>query len=209
MTAVSDPHEQVWRNSPHVLTGVVAQLRGLRLIQSMAPDQSNASTLGGYRIPETTGVLVGDRYDDVLAVYNRLPQPPWEDGVAWGPQPIAGHATTINGHDVFVGEKSDLLWRALTETDHGVPSPLQHAVMWRVNEGQGMFTAAALYDETAEHQLTHGLLDDVHPLQQHQKRTAALDVFNAALNPPLDKNWTSEQQQRIAGFIKTIETLNP
>ena len=82
------------------LTGVVARLRGMALIESMQSSTRFAgwrTRFGGYDIPRETPRLLTTCFDDTLRVYNQLPQPPWVDDVDWGPQEVAGHATTLEG----------------------------------------------------------------------------------------------------------------
>ena len=161
----------------HTLTAVVAQIRGLRVLQSMASTQGWSTKLGGYETPrEVPGLLVGCFFD-VGDQYLRLQRPPWEDMTPWGPQEPAGHATTHYCGDMFVGEHSDLLWRALTETDCTGLSPLKvkigtpiPSVAWQ--EMRELVVAAALYDETAAYQLTHGLFDGAHWERSHLKERA-------------------------------------
>ena len=120
MEAASSPrNRRKHKNNVHTLTNAVAQIRGLRFVQSMMPAKHcYGTTLGGYNVPFNAAGLLNGWFNYVRGVYSRLPRPPWDDGVAWGPQETAGHATDVyTGEDVFVGEHSDLMWRALTETD--------------------------------------------------------------------------------------------
>ena len=207
----------------HVFTYVVAQIRGLRLLQSMAPPSPDWHTLlGGRSIPISVIGLLDERFADTFNAYRQLPPPPWEpDGAPWGPQTVAGHATNQAGQEVFVGEHGDLIWRALTETDHHGRSPLKAALLWDTTTGAhtDMVAAAALYDETALEQLTTGLLDDpdhyTFPGWDRDDYTAVLqraqNVFAEALNPPGDGEcrWTPAQQQRLRSFIDVVEALKP
>ena len=217
---------------PNALTGVVAQIRALRLLQSMTNGSKRwHTTLGGSPIPTGTYGLMLSRFKDVLGVYQKLPKPPWDDttppGLPWGPQLVAGHASlhTWNGgarESMFVGENNDLLWRALTETDNDGLSPLKAGLgvggfsQW----SRHMIVAAALYNETAERQLTSDLFvgvgfgERVSPFQRVEERNDALiktrDVFLNALTPETGECcWTAEQQQRIRGFVDVIENLEP
>ena len=144
MVAAVASHIDNGRTGPHVLTYVVAQVRGLRLLQSMAPDAGWSTTLAARTIPKYVVELLDSRFEDTFRVYMKLPRPPWGDGVEWGPQPTAGHATTIDGYDMFVGEHNDLVWRALTETDaHGL-SPLKAALWyWEMPVGDRVEMIAA------------------------------------------------------------------
>ena len=223
MSAASSPQNRkplhrVPRYGPRALTAVVAQIRGLRLLQSMAPAEGWRTKLGGYKLPGDAPMLLSFCFHDTLVMYVGLPQPPWEpDGVAWGPQPTAGHATNSDGHDMFVGENGDLVWKALTETDRYGWSPLTETLRRGdiSRRGKELVVVAALYDETAQYQLTHGLFDvadrwDRRRIQQH-----ALEALNHALNPgslpdPHHEHcWTPEQTEQIHGFIKTVEGLKP
>ena len=195
----------------HVLTKCVAQLRGLRLIESMRPPDARDTTLGKYAIPADTRTLLASCFYDTYDMYGRLPRPPWDNsgGVPWGPQPIAGHAVDAGGYDIFVGEHGDLLWRALTETAASGLSPIKEA-FGRFGSPlmSDMVCAAALYDETAEKQLTTGLFDGVEPENRGFLQTNLFRVFNQQLNLDPDKcRWTVEQQDRIAGFINVIDGL--
>ena len=205
--AASSPEYEPWRFTPHVLTGAVAQIRGLRLIQSMAPQSSSwETTFGGHRVENSQhgqDVLLRNRYRGLHDVYAALPQPPWVNGPA-------GYVTNGHGLDVFVGVNGDLLWRALTETDHHGTSVLKAAMGFRrdVTTEDEMICAAALYDETAQYQLTTGLLDGVDTYRHETTRLRALNVFRYGLNPEDgDSRWTAEQQNRIRGFIETVEGL--
>ena len=201
----------------HVLTGVVAQIRGLRLIQSAAPDQAQNTTFGGAQLPNRSR-LFNDCFGTVLRVYRVLPQPPWyptDAPTPWGPQPEAGHATDTDGYDMFVGEHGDLLWRALTETDRTGMSLLnsqleEQRVVDRHACGD-MVVAAALYDETAQRQLTHGLFDaTIYRVQRHKLKSNVRKALDRSLDP-LDGEcrWTLEQQDRIREFINIVKALEP
>ena len=208
----------------HTLSAAVAQIRGLRMLQSMAPTTGWVTSFGGCVLPRMSFAVLQHLFDDVLEVYERLLQPPWEpDGVAWGPQPVAGHATTIDGAPMFVGEHSDLLWRALTETDgHGM-SPLKHALISTHGDNhpakQRMLVAAVLHDDTAASMLTTDLFEGLQPshqsaaqltARQSTARREVLAAFNVALNAGTGhKHWTVEQQTRIRGLIDVVEASNP
>ena len=206
MTAATSASKARNRSGKNCLTGLVAQIRGLRLIESMAPATGWNTKLGGYWL-KRNNMLLWEGYQAVTRVYNRLPQPPWADGAPWGPQEVAGHATTIDGEPIFVGEQGDLLWRALTETDHRGMSPLKEGLVSTASSE--MFAAAVLYDETAAYQLTHGLFDgwnhDVDNRAVAQSRVQ--ERFSEELNPPC--RWTDTQQQRLREFVHTVEALEP
>ena len=213
MTAVGD-HRALPVDGPHFLTGVVAQIRGVRLVQSMAPADGQKTTLGNYQIPRDVPKLLQTRLWDVFSVYDRLFQPPWTDtnppGVPWGFQVVAGAATNRDGRSVFIGEHSDLVWRALTETDHYGRSPLKTGLIeLAIAPGvERMVVAAVLYDNTAERQLTTGLFDGV-PSDDHQYLvTKTRKIFVAAMNPYTGQcRWNTEQQDRIGGFIDTLDGI--
>ena len=192
----------------HTLTAAVAQIRGLRLIESMVPAGKGNTMLGGHLIPAQIDSLLSKQFDNVAALYRRLPQPPWVEGSEWGPQTVAGHAAT-NYVSVFVGERGDLLWRALTETSLDGRSPLTVALDDSFPPyPSDLFAAAALYDETAEYQLTHGLF--VGAANKHRLRDRALVALKEALNPPAGEcRWTVEQQHRLRGFVAVVEGLQP
>ena len=91
---------------------------------------------------------------------------PWPTSVveyATNQHPEPGYATLADGGEVFVGENGDLLWRALTETTLSGLSPLKAGLRrWeQSNIEKEMIVAAAVYDETAAYQLTHGLFEGV------------------------------------------------
>ena len=101
------------------------------------------------------------------------------------------------------------MWRALTETNTAGLSPLKEA-FGRFGSPlmSDMVTAAALYDETAEQQLTTGLYDGVEPANRDLLKKNLLDVFNQQLNlDPFTTRWTIEQQDRISRFINIITGL--
>ena len=224
MTAASSPAiAQVWapghdcpsgQDTMHVLTVAVAQIRGLRLIQAMAPGNDWNIKFGGHTLRFVDRLLI-DRFHNAVGVYKKLPRPPWDDGVPWGPQTVAGHATGDNGEDIFVGEHGDLLWRALTETDHYGMSALKQSTQIPDHRGvvpfkTAMIVAAVLYDETAEQQLTTGLFDGAEPDDRASMRTNVLNVFAEALNPGFGEcRWTEQQQDQIRGFIELVEALEP
>ena len=193
----------------HMLTAAVAQIRGLKLIESMVPAGRWHTMLGGHPVPAQIDSLLSEQFDNVSSVYRRLPQPPWVDGVAWGPQAVAGHATGGNDEDIFVGEHNDLLWKALTETSLDGRSPLTAALDDSLRPyPSDLFAAAALYDETAQHQLTHGLF--VGATNKRLLRNRALVALKEALNPPAGEcRWTVEQQHRLRDIVDIVEGLQP
>ena len=209
------------RGGPHILSEQVALVRALRLIQSMTAGTSRhwETWLTARRLPREAPKLLTDIADRILCEYDLLPQPPWQDGVPWGPQPVAGNATTKTGNGMFVGEQSDLIWRALTESDYYGRSPLKAALMARRWEPKldgskvagELITAAALYDQQAACQLTHGLFDGCSDVEQRRElKVNGLEVLGHALNPTDgDSRWDEEQQDRLCGFIDIIEALNP
>ena len=210
------PAGMKWDGGPDALTAVVAQIRGLRLIQSMAPAEGWETKLGGHTIPLFTQSLLSDCFTTVDRTYRLLRRPPWDDDVEWGPQLVAGHATNRGGDGavairVFVGEQGDLVWRALTETDNYGMSPLTGSVCQRFDvlnpASKDMIVAAVLYDETAEQQLTTGLFDVTSVQHRRIIRERMLGLFDDALTPLCQ--WTPEQQERLRGFIEVVETLEP
>ena len=227
MSAASSPKDRIVRFvsgrrrfGPHTLTGVVAQIRGLALLQSMAPAQGWVTKLGGYDIPKNMRELLKKCSLDTLVMYNSLPKPPWDDtdpsGMPWGPQPVAGHANIHldSGRACFVGEHGDLLWRALTETDYYGRSPLKETLREQYDTARSvkhMIVAAALYDDTAQQQLTTGLFDGgVHDRERCHLRNQALELFDYALSPANGEcRWTDEQRDQISGFIAVVEGLVP
>ena len=217
MSAAADPMHGQWQTGPHALTGVVAQIRGLRLMQSMAPNQSTDLQFGGYYLSDYSLAMLHDRFGTALRVYRELPHrlggnPP---AVMLGPQPTAGHATNINGDDIFVGEHSDLLWRALTETDNDRWSPLKTAVLQadtaaHLDEANDLICAAALHDDTAQQQLTTGLFDGIADATQRRRlKRNIVTVLEPALNRSEGEDWTVEQQTRLRSFVVIVEALNP
>ena len=73
-----------------------------------------------------------------------------------------------------------------------------------------MIVAAALYDETAAYQLTHGLFDGLRAPHRTSGRTVAHKLLLNALHPDYRPcRWTEQQQLRIRGFINTVEALEP
>ena len=219
----------------HLLTMSLAKIRGLRLLQSMLPP-GWSTVLDGYSTYGDTELL-RDCYGDAQLAYRTLPQPPWENttlsGVPWGSQDPAGHAQTASG-EVFVGEHSDLLWRVLTEPDRHGMSPMKARLgdgktFWRSTKPMPeahrgleedhlgwlalnveIVSAAALYDETAERQLTTCLFDGVETGDRADMQQTVADMFTEALNPGVGEcRWTKQQQTRIRGFIDTVEALEP
>ena len=59
----------------HVLTRCVAQIRGLRLIESMRPSDARDTTLGIYGIPRDTRELLASCFYDTYDMYGRLTRP--------------------------------------------------------------------------------------------------------------------------------------
>ena len=206
---------------PHGLTGTVAMIRGLRLLQTMAPSDYWEMKLGGYEIPGDVRQMLKDSFYAASRVYSALPQPPWGHDPPWGPQRIAGHATEQTGAEVFVGEQGDLIWRALTETDRYGRSALKEGMSresmlsWMTKPAdtttlQEMVVAAALYDETAEQQLTTGLFDGVDDWNRPDLRDDTLEVFADVLDPPdgAPCRWTANQRTRIRSFVDVVEGLD-
>ena len=194
----------------HTLTAAVAQIRGLRLVQSMAP-ANHALRFGGYQIPDRVTGLLCDKFKEIACVYAWLPKPPWDETTpAWGPQEVAGHAVDVYGEDIFVGENGDLLWRALTETDHYGRSPLTETLDHPdLPTSPDLFVAAMLHDECAEYQLTTGLFAAAEDSKRARFcRTRLLSILKEALNPPSGVcYWTPEQQTKLRGFIDIVEAL--
>ena len=103
----------------------------------------------------------------------------------------------------------------MTETNDRGLSPLQHGIV--SSQGSEMFAAAALYDKTAEHQLTTGLFDtwnhnsDSRSVTDVDDRIVAkqrvVERFEETLKEPC--RWTDEQQERLRGFVTIVEALNP
>ena len=203
------------RSASHGLIRAVAQIRGLRLLQSMAPSEGWSTTLGGYQIPRMSNRMLYEHFIDTHRVYQRLVQPPWHytdpPDTPWGPQTVAGHATNLGGHYMFVGENSDLLWRALTETDQGGSSPLKQGIVQGIaRRSKDMIAAAALHDETAAQQLTTGLFVGVEPIQRAAVHRSVGWVFAEALQPRGHRcRWTDEQQHKLAEFVDIVEALEP
>ena len=206
MIAASSQASHYSSTGSQPLTAAVAQIRGLRLLQSMAGDSPDWGTwLGGYYLPLAASDLLRERFHDVHVAYKSLPPPPW------GPQPVS-HATTSAGTELFVGEQGDLLWRALTETDLHELSPVKEVLSrrrWDLARSE-MVTAAALYDNKAAQQLTTDLFAGVTVDKRETIRTATRDSFAEQLNPRTgDSRWTVTQQEQIRGFIETVDALTP
>ena len=203
MRAVAGPTKT--STGTHALTKAVAQIRGLRLIQSMVAghEQDWYTKIGRHPVPSGTGAVLLNRFEDAVRVYKLLPHPPWEDP--------SGYETDLNGGDCFVGEHGDLLWRVLTETDHHGMSPLEQGLISgrRSQEAMSMVVTAALYDETAQHQLTTGLFDVVAPSRRAAVQKRVLQQFRSELEPWHGEcRWTSEQQERLRGFTDTVKAGN-
>ena len=213
MNAAASPHRQA-AEGVHGLTRVVAQLRGLRVVLSTAPSTGWTTKLGGYKIPSQTNQLLTDRFMDVYKTYETLPQPPWDTAppsVPWGSQTVAGHATNHAGDEVFVGENSDLMWRALTETTSDGLSPLKQGLKV-VDPGQfyEMICAAALYDGTANRQLTTDLFVGVAKQDRSVLHEHALLAFTTQLNPTDGScRWSVEQQHQIGDIVTVLEGMEP
>ena len=114
----------------------------------------------------------------------------------------------------------------VTETDRFGMSPLKQAVLSPNTRGVAgvhqseVIVAAALYDETAEQQLTTELFEGVGATNRDMMRTNMLKVFGEALNTSQFETtaghhrdgtclWDQPQQNRIRGFIDLVEALNP
>ena len=216
MAAACSKNRRHWVDGPHGLSAVVAQIRGLRLLQSMtglSPDWE--TTFGGHKMPYVDGLLDGCFHDTTL-IYQKLTRPPWgtatPPGTPWGPQTVAGQATTIDGTDVFVGETGGLIWRALTETDITGMSPLKQGInslRWSSLKSE-LVTAAALYDNIAEQQLTTGLFDGIDSDHRKYVRKNVRSAFVSQLPPEATQcRWTEDQQFRIRLFIKTVDSQKP
>ena len=234
----SEQRERVITANPHLLTEAFAKIRGLRLLQSMLPS-ARSTVLDGHSTYGDTELLRRSFTSARVAYRELPQPPwenTTLSGVPWGSQEPAGHATTHRGEDMFVGEHGDLLWRVLTETDQHGMSPMKAMLhrsktLWRATESLlearyrqpgmaddvlerlalnvGMVCAAALYDETAERQLTTGLMDGIQR-NRADVQQAAVDMFTEALHPGVGEcRWTPEQQTRIRGFIDVIEGLEP
>ena len=96
-TQAAGGQEHDYTDDPHALTAVVAQIRGLRVLQSMAGHGSPDwyTTLNGWDIPEHTLLLRSVCFNTVARVYSGLCQPPWyPDDALWGPQEVAGMQPT-------------------------------------------------------------------------------------------------------------------
>ena len=90
----------------HALTAVVAQIRGLRLIESTAPATGWATKLGGYTIPGAERRLLDSCFSTARYVYRGLPLPSWCTEAVRTAQ-RDGYVTNGDGADVFVGENGD------------------------------------------------------------------------------------------------------
>ena len=88
MQAASNPVRGGWETSPHVLTGVVAQIRGLRLLQSMMSNTETGFVFGGTGIPVGLDGLLRARFNNVSSEYHLLSPPPWNNSAPWGPQQV-------------------------------------------------------------------------------------------------------------------------
>ena len=214
MHAAGSPKQLSKQATPHRLTETVAQIRGVRLIESMRGDivEHPGFVVGGYDLPGDINDWLYARYVDVYRIYKSLSQPPWDTtnpaGVPWGPQTVAGNATNIAGVAVFVGEHSDLIWRALTETTLDGWTPLKAGIKKGVNPGiyQQLIVAAALYDETAERQLTTDLFV---PGARRSLHASVLWAFKNALNPAVGEcRWGSTHQDQIRGIITVLEDMD-
>ena len=197
---------------PHTLTGVVAQIRGLRLLQSMAPVDGGSLTFGGHQLRSGAERILLRCFEDAATMYEHLRRG-FTQGPDWGPQTPTGYVTTGRREEVFVGEHGDLLWRAITETDLHGRSPLKQTLMWelgaRNDSRKEMVAAAMLHDECAAEQLTTGLFDSVDSgLYRSELKAKVLTVLNDALNPsPGECLWTEEQQDRLRRFDATVQSV--
>ena len=213
---------------PHALTTIVAQLRGLRLIESSAPAEGWATKLGGYNIPARRRGLLSDCFSTAAGVYRWLPPPPWDDAdpvgvVPWRWETIWGDRSVSAGHGpgCFVGDHGDLVWRALTETNLSGLSPLKNKLRDGYDGTQAdwdMIATAVLYDDVAARQLTTDLFVGVETSEQPRVRSRTLKLLDYALNPqnyhgprkwsaPDERRWSPTEQQRIRGFVETVEAL--
>ena len=200
---------------PHTLTGVVAQIRGLRLVQSMAPADGGSLTFGGFQLRSGAERILLRCFEDAATMYEHLRRGFRTDGPPWDPQPPTGYAATGRRAEVFVGEHGDLLWRALTETDLHGRSPLKETLMWKLgarnDSRREIIAAAMLHDECAAEQLTTGLFDSVDSgLHRSELKARVLTVLSDVLYPTTGQcRWTEEQQDRLRGFDETVRALNP
>ena len=69
--------------------------------------------------------------------------------------------------------------------------------------------SAALYDQTAEKQLTTELFVGAKEQRRKRLENRAISAFKAAVSPRCKPRWTAEQQERIHGFIDVVEALEP
>ena len=188
-------------DNPHTFTEIVAQIRGLRLICSTASSDAFNTVLGGHSIPVGSWRMLTKCFEDTFDAWKLL-----------NPPPLNTNENTQGDDHLFVGEHSDLVWRALTETNHTGLSPLKTTLRERFGieeDTRKTFVAeAALYDEQAEQQLTTGLFDGFDEKYRFRLRNNALDVFNHVLNdPPGQQHLSVDQTKRIRSFVETIETL--
>ena len=211
MVAAGSRNPQTGDTYTHALTETVAQIRGLRLIESMSPADGIGTQLGGWDIPDETFDLLLSHVGRALLIYDSLPRPPWGDDVPWGAQTVAGHATRSDGDDCFVGEKGDLLWRALTETTTTGLSPLKAAMQDRYfldADGKEMVAAAVLYDETAAAQLTTGLFTGFDESKHRTLQVNTLDLLAAAADPHSGQSrWNNKQRSELHGFMRVVDGL--
>ena len=200
----ADPTAPRWAvNRRWVITVIIAQIRGLKLLQSMRPNRALSTRFGGYRIPVDVPLLLYARFDDLISLYRTLPDPPWNNAVFNAED---GYATDSHGDKVFVGEQGDLVWRALTEQDNDGQSPLRYSVAHgRVLDTQRDIVAAAmLHDKQAEHQLTTGLFDNWHEsaTKREDLQREVLDCLNSALDDLVfSPRWSPEQHNKLRGFV--------
>ena len=123
ITAMPSHEEDSAKYGSHAVTATIARIRGLRLIQELVPNTFDDAAMYGLfnrNNPDTDAargeLLVKTRGH----VYSQFDRPPWRNGPPWTETDEHGYATGDTGNKVFVGEKGDLLWRALTEQDrHG------------------------------------------------------------------------------------------
>ena len=67
-----------------------------------------------------------------------------------------------------------------------------------------------LYDECAEYQLTHGLVDGVEPEDRGFLQIQVERAFKKQLNPGISGcRWNPQQQIRLRTFIDVVASLKP
>ena len=191
MTAAGDPQE-LTRETPHFVSVVIAQIRGLRLIESMASQSHRWSTkFGGRDIPQETSDLMAGWFNVVCNMYRSVHHR----------QPTADIKNSV------VGEHGDLLWRALTETDHHGSSLLKTRLLQLApftEPAKDMTVDAALHNTTVAQQLTHGLFDGIDPTRCGYLRMRVRNIFRHGSKTG---RYTDEQLQRIQEFIDIVDAL--